>query len=71
MDVMFAKLFFKPGLWIASGLAVCASVAMGGDNIDVSQAKDKAPWVAAVYALVVLAGILVAAFKNSKRTFME
>lgn len=71
MNVMFARLFLKPGLWIASGLAAWSSVAMGGDNVEVPSAKEKAPWVAALYALVVLAGIAVAAFKNSKRTYME
>ena len=48
-----------------------AAVSFGADAYTAPQIELERPWIAILYAVVALAGILVVGFKNSKRTHLD
>ena len=48
-----------------------SAVSAGADAHTAPQIELERPWMAILYAVVALAGILVVGFKNSKRTHLD
>ena len=47
------------------------ALALCDDNYSTPAKQETKPWIAILYAVVFLAGILVVAFKNAKRTHLD
>jgi hypothetical protein len=58
-------------LWMILAVALLARVALGGDGFEAPPIEQKADWGAVGIAAVALLGIVVAAFKNARRTHLD